>query len=243
VFALDNTHVWAVGNDIKVDGQTTHTSIIYFNDGSNQWKEVKRTPGQRISALWAADPNHVWVVSQQTPNVMFFDGKSWYNEDVPFSGYLIDITGTDRSHVWACGQDGEVLFYDGEEWTTQTVGGSGVLCGIAAADPSHVWTVGWEEASGQQGVIYYFNGSKWGKQEAGTVNQLFAVCTVDSKNVWATGQNGIVLYWDGKKWEEQNTDYGVWLHDIAAADASNVWAVGAPTMKDSKIFYGKGAIK
>jgi len=133
VFALDDSHVWAVGG--------IGTAIHY--DGTSWSKKDSGLVEQGKSAPYlygvsGSDPEHVWATSYGL--VYFFDGSSWSKQDAggaKLSG--IEMAG-DRAG-WAAGQKGTVVSFDGKSWSTEDSGTTADLTGVSATENS-VWAVG-----------------------------------------------------------------------------------------------------
>lgn len=254
VAALDNSHVWAVGQ----------LGTVLFYDG-NSWRTEVQPRSITEENLWyvfALDAQHVWAVGWNAV-VLFFDGKTWkrvYYE--PGSDHdLYSVTATDSQHVWATSLSGAVLTLDGTQWKWQFTGLGGDLNGIYATDPQHIWVVGEEiqfgdgsswttqqtsdyylnKISGQgtknlmavglRDTVYRFSDGKWTLGSTGSKADLRDVKLLANGQAFVAGdfggEKGIVLVSDGAAWVNQATFTGTPLLGISTFDGSKVWAVGA----------------
>lgn len=189
VFALDASHVWAVG-----DGGT----VIFF-DGSS-WSKQESGTSFGLNSVTAADPEHVWAVGE-SGKIVFFNGTGWSLQDSPGSNEeLNDVDALDAEHVWSVGSKGTVLFFDGNSWTSQTSGTTQELTGVSAVDPAHVWAVGSVD------TVLSFDGASWSQlpiEITYNFSHLESVSALDTSHVWAVGWKPEIIFYDGANWTTQ----------------------------------------
>ena len=192
VFALDDTDVWAVGNN------SGSAETILFYNGST-WSSVGPSlgRGQPLYGVWAADTSHVWAVGGGG-TILFYNGTSWSAASSPTSSQLNGLAGISASQVWAVGnRQGNketILFYDGSTWTS--VGPSNSppedLNSVFAQSNSGTPQV---FAVGNNGLVYFYDGTSWTQQTGpSTKVSLYGVTAVGSGNyqAWSVGAGGSI---------------------------------------------------
>jgi len=162
--------------------------------------------------------------------VLHYDGDSWalvdLGGDVPWSGRLYDIWGSDPFHVWAVGQGGKAVFFDGATWTLHQLPTSEPLYGIWGSGPEDVWVVG------KTGTLLHWDGNTWFSQVLGGAS-LRTVWGLGQDSVWLAGDAGTLQHYDGEFWT-QVTDLAPWgvtnwmaITGHAAGEDAALWLVSA----------------
>lgn len=177
VFALDTTHVIAVGDGgvaLLWDGATWHATDV-------------GAPYENLNGAWAADDSHVWAVGDSGA-IRFWNGGSWENEDSgaePLNG----VAGTDDANVWAVGGGGTIMFFDGTSWEEQTSGTGGNIFSVSAPDSDTVF------ASGETGLVLRSTngGANWSQLDTGSGSELHGIKMVSGQAGWAVGSNEVAL--------------------------------------------------
>jgi photosystem II stability/assembly factor-like uncharacterized protein len=102
VSVLDENHVWVVGAE----------GSIFFYDG-NGWSRLESPTTYALVAVSAADPEHVWTITQFGGLVLFYDGSDWavqhrFELEEGEEGIieLSDIYAVDKDNVWLVGSGG-----------------------------------------------------------------------------------------------------------------------------------------
>jgi hypothetical protein len=229
VFALDTTHVWAVGGG----------GTILFYDGSS-WKKQESGVTVELNDVFALDPTHVWAVGKGR-TVLFFDGSAWKPLDLGIPprdpngppnqpDYFDSVFALDASHVWVGGgiiitQDTRIYFYDGAGWAEQETPGAGIK-GLWASSPSSAWAVG------NLDTLLHYDGSSWQEETNAAVPEgkpapyYNRVTGSGSNDLWVTA--GYDIYQrKGSTWERTTVTKKSLLEGISAADTDAVRAVGA----------------
>jgi hypothetical protein len=158
IFALDPTHVWAVG------GNKSKSSIYFFNGAT--WSEQTALQGMDYSSgftdVFAVDAAHVWAVAK--PGFYFYDGRHWSRQWTDESGvhdvFVQGVAAADANHVWATSGNGDTYFFNGKSWRKLTQEGQSLSdkwC-IAVASKNCVWTAGKQES------LSFWDGTTWSIQ-------------------------------------------------------------------------------
>jgi hypothetical protein len=138
--------------DVGIDGADDGGDA---DDGGSPFEIANQKPGgETFTAIWGADPNHVWVVGTNGARGAF-DGQSWHFEQpmpgIDFSG-LWGTSPTDIYRVSTSRADGSGLIehYDGTMWTEEHTTPSALhgLWGSGATLNDYVF------ATGDQGMVY-----------------------------------------------------------------------------------------
>ena len=106
VFALDATHVYAVGEQGLV---AVRGSAGWAADGSAP------TGRQNLQAVWASATSDLWV-GGSNGFVAHFDGSAWSTMSSGVSETISSIAGTSPTDVWAVTLQGTVLRYNGQSF-------------------------------------------------------------------------------------------------------------------------------
>lgn len=221
VFAQDEEHVWAAGEE------------IYFYDGTS-WSTQYR-PGETINGIAAVDAANVWAVGDEG-GIYFFDGDSWVKQHQAAGG-MFGVSAADRKHVWAVGQGEDLLFYDGSNWGRSQSLSRTSLFSVFAVGDDLVWAVGshewifpvYESDLGypHSGYVALFDGSSW-SQDYRADESLFDISAPGRDRAWAAGERHVYFH-DGSSWSKQYS-YGVGIHHVSASDPGHVWVVGGPSI-------------
>ncbi len=96
VYALDDSHAWAVGGN----------GAVLFGNGDT-WVEQSSGSKETLRGVWGIDANNVWAVGLNG-TILNYNGTSWTSLQNPLSGtkkILTSVSATDESHIWAVGCD------------------------------------------------------------------------------------------------------------------------------------------
>jgi len=259
VFALDRGHVWFTGGTEQAgtveffDGASWSRQLsvpellmsvcatapddawavgeeggVYHFDGAS-WSKHSTVEGRRLYAVFALDPNNVWLGGSKDEGIggdgaiSFFDGSTWTEQVLP--SMIQEIDGVDANHLWAA-TDTVFYFFNGTSWLAQGFpdgkGMHGGVASISAADPRHVWGIAVPDE------VYFFDGESWELENPEGVyfEDPRAVCAFDSSHVWLSG-DGPIWFFDGSRWSSQHGS-AVMLSGtraLSAADAGLVFGI------------------
>lgn len=150
----------------------------------------------------------------------------WCRVDSPVSPFdwLLDVSGTSATDVWAVGNgsgvDGGVTaHWNGTSWTVVPNPLTVDLNGVWANGPTDVWAVG------EQGAIAHYTGS-WNVVTSPVTMDLYAVRGVGQGRAWAVGNAGTIVRYDGASWTPFDAGYGSFLSDVWGNTPNSVWVVG-----------------
>jgi len=198
----DARHLWAI----------TDEEVFASNGGAWVSQQLPYTDRPRgLKSVFALDPDHVWVVSNQG-DFLYLNGGNWTwgpplyttpGAAVPV-GYR-DIAATDPQHIWACGSGG-IYFFDGSSWTLQLAGEAfaqtnPVIMALYAADPQHVWAVA------QDMRIFFFDGQSWNVQfQTNGMGFAADIGGFGLSRIWVIfgGSPQSLLFYDGTSWEYED---------------------------------------
>jgi hypothetical protein len=211
VFALDENHVWAVG-----DGGT-----VLFYDGKG-WLFQDSGTDIQLNSVTGIDNRHVWACGWGGV-VIFFDGSTWSKLRTG-SSVLTGISSFDESHVWAVGSNGLILFYDGSSWHEEQSGTYAELTDVVAIGPRETW------ACGLRGTVLEYDG-KWHSRRTG--EEMFQGISVSpERDIWVGGYttrgycdntgSQILRYSDS--WESVSIDQNIFPTGLAVENG--VWVSG-----------------
>jgi len=187
VWALDDEHVWAVGND----------GLILFRDASGEWTEQPTSTGQDLVSVWGSGQDRVVAVSETGLSV-HFDGERWNNVWVSDSYTLRRVWVSPTGQVWTAGRykplhgdrEDVVLRWnaDGLHWE-KPAGKSfeRTVYALWGADDEHVWV-----SSG--GDLWFWDGSGWTEEATPSHSSIRNIHGSGPDHVWAVGDNGLVLH-------------------------------------------------
>ena len=166
------THAYLVGAAGK---------ILYYN--GTVFQPMLTGLYTDLEGLFGFEAEDVYAVGANA-TILHYDGDSWgamdLGNDVPWSGRLYDIWGSDPFHVWAVGQSGKVVFFDGATWTLQQLPTSEALYSIWGSGPEDVWVVG------KTGTLLHWDGNTWFSQVIGGAS-LRTVWGLGPDAVWIAG--------------------------------------------------------
>jgi uncharacterized protein with HEPN domain len=241
IWALDDTHVWAVGSLATSSDKRSYKSeggVVNFYNGrkwTEQFKTVTTAQNEQslgdLTTVSACDAKHAWAGSQ-SGTIYFFNGSRWAEQHDFGDEVVVNIFALDRTHVWAVGGNkskSSIHFFNGDSWSEQTsLQGTDYSSGftdVFAVDTGHVWAVA-------QTGFYFYDGRSWSRQwtDRSGVRDVFVqgVAAADENHVWATSGNGDTYFSDGKSWRKLS-QAGQSLSDkwcIAVASANCVWTAG-----------------
>lgn len=213
VFALDSSHVWAVGwfsyetadSQGRLVGMGT-SGVIYFFNGT-AWSASTVVGGHRVVAVTAADPSHVWAATR-SGDIYFFNGQVWalqYSSGV----HVTAMAAADASHAWAFSsrQDskGKIFSFNGTSWNLQDAMDEVDFADACAVDSEHVWAVGIDQQQATKQMmaknpvdymdvltraIWTFDGGSWKRVKGPPGSDMCtAVSAVGASNVWLVSRS------------------------------------------------------
>jgi len=256
LYALDSTHVWAVGMG----------GIIKFWNGhiwTDQDLDHDLYGDFCLRDVYAADDNHVWAVGNngltgEDAIVFFYNGSQWvpqYLAGLDTTLYSIDGVGT--SDIWVTGGGyadyplgGVMLHYNGTAWSQKTSPSTnwGELIGrVSVIDSSHIWAV---DSSGE---IMFYDGASWSFYTSPCRQDLRGLTTVDSAHIWISGSNGTIVFGEpSTPFITKVTPLADYPGQVVTIDGVNFGAIrntstvtfGGFTPADSDyVFWGDGQIQ
>ncbi len=197
--------IWISGNDGFTVGEG---DTAMRRDNTGTWLKESSIPntGTTLRAVWGPDVGHLWIVGggdnqNQKQNmfpgkILFYNGSSTLQMDQPNNGIptnlptLSGVWGTDASHVWAVGDQGQIwITVDGMHWVNQRQAAPErpALRGIWGTGPNDVYAVG------DFGTLLHYDGKNWQPQDSGTSISFYSVWSV-GKDLYISGINGTVLH-------------------------------------------------
>lgn len=208
------THAYLVGEGGK---------ILYYN--GSIFQPMLTGLYTDLEGLFGFESEDVYAVGDNA-TVLHYDGDSWapveLGDDVPWSGRLYDIWGSDPFHVWAVGQSGKAVFFDGATWTLQQLPTSEALYDIWGSGPDDVWVVG------KTGTLLHWDGNTWFSQVLGGAS-LRAIWGLGQDAVWLAGDDGTLQHFNGEFWTPV-TELAQWgstdwtaITGHAVADDAALW--------------------
>lgn len=191
IYALDATHVWAVGD----------RAALFYNGVSWEGIPYQLRQGGNIQAIYAADAENVWAVA--TDGCILFlneEGLLTCDREIDEQGFpthwtetenaLYDIHGTGPNDIWAAGRE-IILHWDGAEWTTVS-GLPSKVNAIWAVAPRAFW------AAGEMGLLYHDDTNFSSTMTSTVFNDIVGL---PSGELWAVGNGGAIARYEGEKWE------------------------------------------
>lgn len=235
VYALDATHVWAVGNGSK---------IIFFNGAT--WSEQANFGDGVLRDVYALSASDVYAVGTTGPQarVAHFNGAAWAEESLPAGPpSATDLYGVwkspDGSYVMAVGSSGEAgrasyAKYSGDSWTVADAPvGVTRLEAVDGADATHLWATGWLAGPPPVGKVLFYNGSNWSFQSYGPgidPEKIYGVAMTSPTKGWAVGTKpggGFAMSYNEPNWNAAGVPEGTpMLTGVDFIDANNGWASG-----------------
>ncbi|MCK4233594.1 T9SS type A sorting domain-containing protein, partial [candidate division WOR-3 bacterium] len=217
LWASASDDVWGVG--------TGRGSIIHWNGTS--WKAISHDALPDISDLrdiWAADLSNIWVVGgigfpPGVGGIGYYDGNSWTQSTISYSGQFDGIWGTSASDIWVVGWAGQILHYDGVSWNTEPPVVTDDLLAIWGNSYDDIWAVGID------GIITHYNGVLWSAFTR-VANHLGAVLGFASDDVWTCGSDGAIYRFDGASWTQLTSPTAYDLHGISGSSSQDIWMCG-----------------
>lgn len=213
VFALDNSHVWIVGDAL---------TILYYNGKNWQKQPVAIKPPPNLTGVFfteKAGVSYGWAVGGNGI-ILHYNGKKWTKAigcpDLIQKTDFTSISGygdVEMTHVVAVGKLG-IWRSDGatdgdNKWSDKTtqLGNAGQLTVVQAFADNNKW-IG---QAATEPNVFQWNGKKWTGRPTTAKNQ-FSVYGIslspDGKNVWAAGEGGNIAYLENAtdpdaKWQVQ----------------------------------------
>ena len=245
VFALDSSHIWAVGNN-----QGSTETILFSGNGGGTWTAVGPTvaKGQPLEGVWASDAGHVWAVGGQGQIYYSATGgtsnASWSVQASGTTQMLNAISGLGPSQVWAVGNHAgnteTILAYDGTSWSSAGVTANNAqnlndIHAISNAGTPYVYAVG------QGGLSYIYNGSGWVRQptpktvggkgpKGNTVASYLGTTAIGAGigQAWAVGPQGAIWNYNPYSPTGMAIDSGGSIFNAGGVQLSSVlWASDA----------------
>jgi len=248
IYALDETHIWAVGEG----------GNIMFSSGNGNWSPANYTNigTNNLYDINGADVNNIFISGGTTTDGALFicDGTGGANGTcnkkfgVAGSGPIISIskpiwTGSEYA-VWLIENDSKRICFNAPATSgygacpnAQKYQSTFILDDIFALDNNHVWAAG-------TGNIIFYNGTIWTTQR-NTAETYFSIgafyeSASNKYHVWSGGSAAKLLYSDNgganlpsgaPSWQDQTgklNDLGMYLTllSIDAYDQSEVWLGG-----------------
>ncbi len=145
--------------------------------------------GNRVNALWAWAPDHVWAAAGRA--LLFWDGKSWTRAP-GLQGEFLGVWGSGPRDVWAVGYDGRAVHWDGTTWIQTDTGTTQALWSVWGSSAQDVWAVG--------DTMLHWDGSRWQEVAPRPRYWTHLVTGTGPHNVWVGGEDGFIAQWDGSAW-------------------------------------------
>jgi len=173
-----------------------------------------------VSAVWAAAPDDVWIVGDQS-TVAHFDGVAWTRTLA---------AGPDNEVVWGTGAGSvytasvfDTARYDGTTWAVidEISSGGSAIFGFGEDD---VWV-----ADGD--TLWHWNGGGWTEQESNGFGDIQAMWGETPDDLWGAGDFGAIMHYDGDAWREVDSQpigapYLRIFSDVHGSGSGDIWAVG-----------------
>lgn len=231
VFALDNSHVWVVGDAL---------TILYYNGKNWQKQPVGIKPPPNLSGVFFTEKAGVpygWAVGGNGL-ILHYDGKkkAWATangspkqvKDTDFTS-ISGYGDVEMTHVVAVGKLG-IWRSDGptnedNKWSDKTaqLEKAGKLTVVQAFADNNKWVGQADKAPN----VYQWNGKKWIGRPTTAKNQFNVygmALSPDGKNVWAVGEGGKIAYLENAadpdaKWQAQTPKPAQKLNGIVTRPA------------------------
>ncbi len=195
----------SVGTNVNpVTGNTIGATICEW-DGAALTKTTYA--GAALLGVWGAAADDVWAAGDNG-RMFHRDATSWTDRtaDVPVPSITFkDVWGTDATHVFALGGDGNLARYTGA-WDVTLVTPAGLI-GAWGSSATDVHAVGGE------GVIAHYDGASWTFEDSGTTEQLIEIHG-DGDHVLAVGRNGLILELRDGNWSRVRAPQSVDLNGV-----------------------------
>jgi hypothetical protein len=99
VYALDATHIWAVGED---------GTILFSANAGVTWTLQTSGTTYTLRSIYAYDSSNVWA-SGDDGTLLYFNGSLWYSQNSGTSKNLNGISGLDDENIWIVGDSGLII--------------------------------------------------------------------------------------------------------------------------------------
>jgi len=233
VFALDSTHVWAVGLSGK---------ILFYNGIS--WSTQISGTSLHLWGVSGLDSTHVWAVgtsgSRNQGIILFFNGTSWSTQKTISGKNYNSVHALDSTHIYAAGgvyspEQPYMEMYNGSSWSVissipQT---DNYLNSVYASDSTHIWGVS------DAGYVLFYNGSTWTTIHGdASLNYFEAIDGSSGSNLWLYGLNedgdyqGYSIFYNGSSW--QSDPIGISFsgpgQNVSVLGTSSVWIDGSSAL-------------
>ena len=189
----------------------------------------------KVTSVWAAAADDVWVVSDYT--LMRFDGVTWSVAPgaQALESYFSRVWGSAANDVWASA--GNLVFhFDGQSWIERSPEGTtGWQAGHAlAADDCWLVSTAGESA--------HWDGMTWTIEQISEENYwLQDIWAVSSDDVWAVGDMmGHVFHYDGSTWTDMGAPLefpGQQIESVWGLSSDDVWMGGG----DGRLVHWDGS--
>jgi len=193
--------VWGSScDDVFAVGQ--HGTVLHY-DG-DRWRSQTTPVTRWLTGVWGSGPGDVYAVgsfsqpSDPDPSdpdpgagagvadagiILHYDGQQWKAcaESICSNGLpnLVDVWGSDASHVFAVGYGGAVMRYDGQGWYSMESGTSANLFGVGGTSADDVYAVG------EGGTLLHYDGQSWQPMRSGTSASFYGI--------WGDRASGTVI--------------------------------------------------
>ncbi len=130
VFGTASGDVWIVGN----------AGTLLHRPPESGWLAQPPFTVENLVGVWASDPEHVWVISDQGGVFAREKGGTWKQWSLP-GGRLHAVWGTGPDDVWVAGDYGNAHRWNGSGWDPVDLGSNQDVRAIAG-DSRTIWMVG-----------------------------------------------------------------------------------------------------
>lgn len=214
--------IWGFASDsVYVVGEDDGDSRIMYYDG-NDWSPPDGTESEEsFNGVWGTGATDIFVAGNEG-FIQHYDGDSWERTDVPVSGDIQAIWGTD-SEVFAVGEDGALVHMARATWEPVDVDTNELVRDIwGTSDGEEMFLVG------NDGLIRHYNGEDWISfpSTPDDDTNLHSVWGTRTNNVWSVGKYGTILHYDGLTWEGQDSPTTKDLYGLWGRNADSIFAVG-----------------
>lgn len=129
-YAVDATHLWAVGGGDRTDSTAAHPARALFSAGGSSYAPMPLPVTDVIlRGLWGAAPGDVWAVGD-AGTVLHWDGIAWQPVTTATLATLRAVWGRDATTVYAAGSGGTILRWNGVSWTSEDSGTGNTLVSL-----------------------------------------------------------------------------------------------------------------
>ena len=223
IYALDETHAWAVGG---------YSTILATTNGTT-WTAQTSPSIYTLLGVCASSSSDAWVAGERGALVKTTDGATWNNMGFALDYQTCGVDASDADNAYVTCTNGPA--YRGRVYRTTDAGASWELVydiaqqlyGVSSPSPEVVWV------TGLHGAVFRSTdgGDTWEQRSNGLADAWYrSISALDADTAWVVAGNTVPRIAKtidgGQTWSSQTSPTVQPLYGVSAVNANIALAVG-----------------